>query len=156
MITREDVAALLSYDERSGVFTWRKSGSRAGKVQSRGYVQILIRGRAYYAHRLAWFYVHGEWPPSQIDHINCEKADNRIANLRLATRSQNQANRGVQPNNTSGFKGVTWCGPRGKWRAEIKVNRRKVCLGSFERLEDAAVAYEHAAKRYFGEFARIN
>jgi hypothetical protein len=101
-ITAERLRQLLHYDPERGVFTWlsrpaerswntRFAGTRAGTINGLGYVVIGILGRRYKAHRLAWLYVHGEWPGRELDHINCDKSDNRIANLRPATRSQNIA-----------------------------------------------------------------
>lgn len=161
MLDASTLRKVLDYDPRSGVFT-RRTGGRgvaAGDVagcldKRRGYLLIRVGGRLYKAHRLAWLYVHGEWPPNEIDHVNCEKNDNRIANLRLATGSQNQANKRLQANNTSGAKGVSWLANRNKWKARIRINGKLKHLGHFERIEDAADAYRLAASFHFGDFGR--
>jgi HNH endonuclease/AP2 domain len=91
-----------------------------------------------------------------VDHKNGDKLDNRKANLRLATRSQNNYNKGVQSNSSSGFKGVSWSKQRNKWRARIHVDKKEINLGFFEYQIDAAFAYNEAAIKYHGEFAKLN
>ena len=158
MITADALRALLHYDQETGEFAWRKTqkGVRwprpAGRRQSGGYVQICLHQRFYYAHRLAWLYVYNAWPDRQIDHINRDRGDNRIANLRLATASQNAANAVVRRTNQCGRKGVVK--DRRRWVARISVEGREIRLGSFATGSDASVAYEKAARHYFGEFAR--
>lgn len=167
MLTVERLRELLRYDPSTGVFTWNKSvaqkikiGDRAGRVTTGGrggtYLRIKIASREHYAHRLAWLYVHGEWPPvgMQIDHINGDSLDNRIANLRPATSSQNQANRRTQRQNTSGIKGVGWSKVDRKWRVRVTTNGWDRYVGVYDRIEDAAAAYSVAAQKYFGEFAK--
>ena len=124
-LTAERLRALLDYDPVTGVFTWKATrtgqavaGRIAGGALHTGYHRIQIDGRAFLAHRLAWLYVHEVWPQGQIDHINGVKADNRIANLREATASQNGQNRrGSQINNGSGLLGVYPHDASGRWRA---------------------------------------
>jgi hypothetical protein len=99
---------------------------------------------------LAWLYVHGEFPLF-IDHVNGDRADNRLDNLRLASKQQNQQNRGVQRNNKLGVKGVIKTSSA--FVAAITVNRRNIHIGSFRTLEAASAAYGAAAVKYFGEFA---
>jgi hypothetical protein len=161
MLTAERLRELLDYDAESGVFTWRVSpalgvpkGATAGSTHHTGYIFIRFKKRNYAAHRLAWFYVHGEWPPAgiDIDHANGDRSDNRIANLRLATRSQNCANRRRQINNTSGVTGVRKL--RGKWMARIKIGGEYQYLGVFAQFQDAVTARNEAAAKHFGEFAR--
>ncbi len=108
-------------------------------------------------HRVAWFLHHGEFPTTPIDHINLDKLDNRIENLRLCSYSQNSAYRPKQTRKTtSRFKGVSWQSSFNKWRAYIVVDGKKRGLGSFEIEEDAAKAYNQAAINAFGEFAILN
>lgn len=152
---------MLSYDPETGVFRWRRrNGSRcevgqeAGSVDRYGYILIRVDKTLLRAHRLAWQYVHGNPPASEIDHINGAPSDNRIANLRLASRSQNIANAKRSRANTSGAKGVYWCRQQQKWRARITVDRRSHHLGHFSNIADAQAAYLAAAKRAFGKFAR--
>lgn len=161
MLTAERVKQLLDYDPATGSFTWRENrggtarrGGRAGSINVLGYVDIGVSGRRCLGHRLAWLYVHGAWPPHEIDHINGNPADNRIANLRLATRTQNVRNTRRRHDNSSGVKGVYWIARCGKWRADIRVAGKGKHLGYFNRIEDAAAAYERAAAKHFGEFAR--
>lgn len=152
MITQSILALNLSYDPATGVFTWLqqcgrvKPGEIAGTISSNGYVQIRIKGRIYLAHRLAWLCMHGEMPALMLDHINMNKQDNRIANLRLANKSQNSQNTLASAANTSGYKGVSWSKQSKKWRASIKVNQKAKHLGFFELPEDAYAAYKNAAQ----------
>lgn len=101
ILTAERLRELLTYDPETGEFRWRYTrgcrarGQIAGTVTCLGYLTIAIDGRKYKAHRLAWLHVHGEWPYPEIDHINRIKLDNRLVNLRRATRAENNANRVV-------------------------------------------------------------
>lgn len=158
-ITADRLRELLRYDPETGVFTWLadrtgdvKAGSSAGSISgSTGYRLIMLDGRNYREHRLAWLFVHGEWPVSSLDHINRVRGDNRIANLRSATPAQNLANSKRRSDNTSGLKGVS--PKRGKWQARIKIDGHHYCLGSFVRPEEAHAAYMAAARKHYGSFA---
>jgi hypothetical protein len=164
MIDAKTIRELLNYDPQTGIFTWRprgissfdarEAGTVAGGGNGNGYSSITLRGHGgrYYAHHLAWLHFHGQWPSGVIDHINMNRADNRIANLRVANETQNRANTGRRRHNTSGFKGVSNCD--GRWRAKIGVNRKSIHLGTFNTPEAAHEAYMAAARRHFGEFAR--
>lgn len=160
MITAEDVRRVLAYDPETGDFTWRETfgravrGAKAGNINGRGYVTIKFRKRTHQAHRLAWLYVHGEWPNLEIDHINCDKTDNRLSNLRLATGRENVANTKRRSDNSSGHKGVFWDKQRNRWHARIMINGKNKHIGLFRLIEDAAKAYERAAIERHGEFAR--
>jgi len=170
MITADQARELLDYDPETGVFKWRFrprstfkserawatwntrfSGSAAGHHDNKGYISIRVLGRLYRAHRLAWLYTYGVWPDIEIDHINRVKTDNRIANLRNATQSQNSANTGMYINNTTGFKGVSRA--RKKFKAEITKNGVVMRLGHFSTPEEAHAAYCQAAEELHGEFA---
>ena len=109
-------------------------------------------GKTTYLHRLIANAVRGE----TVDHVNCDPLGNRRVNLRLATRSQQGMNKGMQSNNTSGFKGVSWIKKDQKWRASIQSNKRVHRLGTFDQAEDAARAYDKAAIVLHGEFANLN
>jgi hypothetical protein len=155
-ITAERLREALHYDPETGSFTWRinrraiRAGNAAGTKKSNGYIQIRIDQKTYLAHRLAWLYMTGDWPPHTIDHSNTDVSDNRFRNLREATQSQNNGNANLTKKNTSGRKGVSWKKSRGKWVASIHQKH----IGIFENLDDAAKAYAKAAQEYFGEFAR--
>jgi hypothetical protein len=152
---------LLDYDPETGLFTWKKNrgkrvcaGSIAGNLHHSGYINIRINGKLYPTHRLAYKMCYGSDPVGMLDHINMDKSNNRIANLRDATATQNQRNKRAPKNNTSGFKGVCWYPTRKSWRAHIKINKKFTHLGYYKTKEEAALAYEKAAKELFGEFAR--
>lgn len=169
-LSAEYVRSALDYDPATGIFTWRQradrkphwnrrfAGTRAGFPNEKGigknrpYHLIWLGGTPRKAHRLAWLWMTGEWPPLQIDHINGDSLDNRWANLRLATAAQNAANAGMYANNTVGFKGVSphKCG----YQARIGINGRLKALGVYKTPEEAHDAYMREARRVFGEFAR--
>jgi hypothetical protein len=154
----------LDYDPETGVFVWkpimvrkhqdkmwntRYAGKVAGKRDPRGYVRIGINQINYWAHRLAWAYTHGSLPTNaEIDHINRNKSDNRLANLRISNTWQNGRNKSLPSNNSSGICGVYWTLSEKKWVAGIRVNNRHIALGRFERKEDAAEARKAAERRY--------
>lgn len=154
----------LSYDPATGVFVrvdpphnnQRLIGKRAGSLTSNGYWNIRLNGRLWRAHRLAWLFVHGAEPTDQIDHINGIRDDNRIANLRLATNTENGRNRVVSKNNKIGLKGVCRKSLGERFTATIWVNGKNRHLGYFHTAEAAAAAYDLAAAKYHGEFAKYN
>ena len=149
-LTAERLREVLSYDPATGEFVWTERAyhavvaEKAGGRNRKGYIQICIDLRRYYAHRLAWLYVHGRWPAEQIDHINGVKDDNRIANLREATNAENQQNRRITRKNTSDHVGVSWHKKTQQWRAQISVNGRPKHLGCFDDIDDADKAYADA------------
>jgi hypothetical protein len=164
-VTLERLKEVLFYNPDTGEFFWRvtlsnraQAGSVAGAKAKGDYIRINIDGRRYLAHRLAWFYVTGEWPPRHIDHRDTNRRNNRFVNFRLATDSQNGANRKENRNNSSGFKGVVVDRRRlhmaRPFSARIKVKRRMINIGTFETAKDAHAAYCAAAQKHFGEFAR--
>ena len=160
MITQERLKQLLHYDAETGVFTWiahqRRPdliGTIAGFRQSQGYTEINVDNRKYKAHRLAWLYVYGAWPSKSIDHENRIKNDNRIDNLRDATKAQNEQNKGLRASNVSGATGVYWSKAAKKWQAYITVNQRAKYLGVFEEKDIAISVRREAERQYFGEFA---
>lgn len=148
MLTQERLKELLDYDPETGVFTWKvyrggrtKKGEKAGNVNGEGYTHIKVDGKQYKAHRLAWLYMYGTFPNKDIDHINRNKIDNSIYNLREVSNQQNSWNQKVAKNNTSGFTGVTWYKRVGKWGAYIKVDYKRKHLGFFAAPEQAHAAY---------------
>jgi hypothetical protein len=151
---------LLSYDPTTGLFTWKKSnstkpvvGTIAGTRHPHGYIRINIKRKMYYAHRLAWLYVHGAFPTHEIDHVDRDPANNRIDNLRLATHPQNASNAPKRRTNRSGLKGV--CHVRGRWIATISSNGRQMHIGMFDTAAEAHSAYLAAAKKYHREFMHV-
>lgn len=151
-LSQRDLQDALHYDPETGVFTWKndrqnhaKAGSVAGCANTSGYWCIGIGKENWPAHRLAWLYVHGRWPTDQIDHINRNPLDNRIANLREVSASENRQNIPAYRTNKSGYKGVHRFKANGKWQAQIRHERRRYHLGFYENVEDAAAAYAKAA-----------
>jgi hypothetical protein len=160
-LTQQRLRELFSYDPETGNFTRRlavskcQPGEKAGWLCGAGYLEIRVDCRRYLAHRLVWLYVFGRWPSHHIDHLNLEKTDNRLANLREATKSQNHANRPRPRNNRSGSKGVS-VRKSGNWSANITINGVGRCLGTFKSRDEATAAYKGAAEELFGEFARAD
>lgn len=156
-LTVERLRELLAYDPDTGEFRHRltrcsvKAGQLAGSIDSDGYIEMSVSGCKYKAHRLAWLYVHGEWPDTQVDHRNGVRNDNRFKNLRKATNAEQQQNRVTAKNNTSGHPGVSWHAQQRKWRARIQRDGHTVNLGSFDSFEDA-VAERAKAKAELHEF----
>lgn len=142
----------LSYDPETGLFTRRKTGRTAGSRHPSGYIVLMVSGVQYYAHVLAWIYVHGA-RPQVVDHKDRNKANNRLANLRAATFSLNHANAAAKRTHALP-KGVTLDKRRGRYFARIKVGDRQHWLGSFTTPEAAADAYAAACISHYGEFGR--
>lgn len=149
-LTQEALKSLLQYNADTGEFIWirrphirsvQKAGEIAGGMCNYGYVRIKIGGKSYKAHRLAWLYIHGEWPQEFIDHINGNRADNRISNLRCANNAQNQQNRKAGTNSAHGLLGVTWNCQANKWAARIMVNGKRKHIGYYGSPEEASSAY---------------
>lgn len=155
---QKELKELLHYDPETGAFTWLvsrgrvKVGAVAGGISGKGYIAIKINQARYYAHRLAWLYVHGHSPPNETDHINGIRTDNRLCNLRLATNSENQMNRKQNINNKSGFKGVSWHRATKKWLATGCLGGTVMQLGAFTNILEAIATREAFAKEHHGEF----
>lgn len=167
--TLEQLRDVLSYDPDSGVFRWRvrrhgyggyvEIGDVAGTLKpgkGGGYILIVVDQQNYRAHRLAWWFMTGKPAPQRIDveHENRDRADNRWKNLRLATRSQNNANTGLRCTNTTGVKGVhrVSSGYGKPWFARITVHGKRLHLGCFDTIEEAAAARRKAEIQYQGVF----
>lgn len=176
-ITPELVRRLVAYDPNTGLMTWRARDidlfSRAGhgadhtrarwntryaekpafvSIQSQGYRYGRIFKHGFLAHRVGWACHYGAWPAYEIDHINHDRADNRIANLRAASRLENAQNGKSHCDSASEFLGVSLMARDGVWVAQLKSRY----LGRFQSQREAALAYDAAAKRHFGAFANLN
>jgi len=146
--------ALLSYDPETGIFTWlvnrgpnKTAGNPAGSPDEEGYLRIGIDRRRYRAHRLAWFYVHGVWPEMELDHWDTDRTNNRIGNLREATRTVNMQNMRKSPAKASDLPmGV--CRDRRGFYSQISVHGRKINLGSYPTADAAHEAYVTAKRQY--------
>lgn len=156
MISQDELFEWLSYNPETGLFVWKKRpsnrvkiGDVAGSKMTIGYTSISIKNQSFTAHRLAWYYMTGDIPDMEIDHINMIKDDNRWVNLRIATKKQNTENRVIINSNTSGHTGVYWVGRYEKWSAKIVHNGKQIHLGYFHDKIDAAKARAKAEKELF-------
>lgn len=149
MITHERLLELCAYDPETGLLTWRKSKGAAkggkpvgGVHRVKGYGEACIDGEDFQTHRLIWFYVYGEWPRGEIDHINGKRDDNRIVNLRDVPSGINRQNqRAPHRRKRIGLLGAHYNKASGKWAAAICVNYKQMHLGLFETAEEAHQAY---------------
>jgi len=156
-ITHLRLQTLLDYNPDNGHFIWRlnkaggnaKLGKRAGYAHHTGYRYVCVDGKSIIEHRLAWFYVHRKWPAHDLDHINRNRADNRIANLRETTRAENCQNQPIRRSNKSGVTGVYFHNATGKWAASININKKQVHLGVYDTIEDAVRARRNAEKEHY-------
>lgn len=161
-LTHERLLTVLHYNPVSGKFTWLARisirimiGAEAGSLTPDGYIEIGVDGISYLAHRLAWFYMTGDWPVGQVDHRDTVRSNTAWENLREATHGQNVQNSGPRKNNKCGFKGVSFIKKIGLWHARIMHERKLYLLGYFDSPEEAHGAYAAKAKALHGEFARV-
>lgn len=162
MMTLERLKSVVHYDPVIGIFLWKERtanrvhyGDFALSKDAYGYYKFMVDGHSSPVHRAAWFYMTGEWPKNDIDHINGIRSDNRFCNLRQAERYQNLRNMRSR-GGTSKFKGVSFDPARGKWKAQIQIMGKNKYIGRYASEEEAAIAYNECAAREFGEFARLN
>lgn len=167
MVTQKEIIEALrnhfSYCPESGKFSLRHDSPnkrwKKGHVTEFdcgcGYLAIRILGKRIKCHRAAWMYFYGSEPDRNIDHINGDRKDNRIVNLRLATNGENSRNSAVRMTNTCGYKGVTKRKDCAKWQAAITVNGRRIHLGNHHTPELAYAAYCKASEQYHGNFGRV-
>lgn len=158
MITQQQLREHLHYNPDTGAFTRLVKtsnrsvvGSVSGGYGANGYYRVSVLGRRYFAHRLAWFYMTGEWP-KEIDHINCVRDDNRFCNIRDASRRENCVNTRVKASNTSGFKNVSFSRQKGKWMSRARIDGKRINLGLFETPEEAYEAWRNRAEPNDQEF----
>lgn len=149
-----ELLARISYDPISGEFRWAcagrgvAAGKAAGSLSRFGYHIIKLGRQQYRAHRLAWLIVHGEWPQGEIDHINGDRTDNRIANLRVVDRAANSQNRWTaHHDNSCGLLGATWNKQHKRWQAKLVARKVRHHLGYFDTAQQAHDAYVAAKKR---------
>lgn len=151
----ETINRFLAYCPKTGDLTRKMRigrltvGSIAGCITNGGYRSVMVNGRGMQAHRLAWLLFYGSEPIAEIDHINGVKTDNRILNLRIASRSENCRNRKIPSGNSSGHKGVSWNAYNAKWK--VYLNQKH--LGYFTNLADAIACITEARNREHGAFA---
>jgi hypothetical protein len=156
-LTQDQAKDLFEY--RNGDLYWKiskgqaKIGSKVGCFDKEGYRVTIINYKNYKVHRLI-FMMHYGFFPQQVDHINGNKSDNHIENLREATHSFNECNKAIQKNNTSGAKGVSWKKDIKKWVVRVGINKKQYRLGCFEDLELASLVAEMAREKYHKEYAR--
>lgn len=151
-LTQTQVRELFDYDSENGWLIRKKT--RAGNPWNKpcghkpyaphGYGEVGIAGKAYKTHRVIWLWHYGEWPENEIDHIDQNKMDNRIENLRNVSNSENQHNSSIRKNNSTGFPGVYWHKQFKKYQAQISINNKLIYLGRFTTPEEAFLAYQLA------------
>lgn len=143
MIILVELKKLLTYHKSTGKFYWKNDrggickGTEAGSLHGTGYVYIRINKKAYLAHRLAWFYVTGQWPEFQVDHKNRVRSDNRFKNLGDLSGSKNCLNRKPRKGSRSGVTGVAWKSRDNKWMVYVEQNKVRVNLGTYTDLDEA-------------------
>lgn len=167
-LTQDYLRSLLSYDAETGELIWRHrprdmfrdndkricgtwnaryAGTVANSIGTGGYVRVNILGTRYLGHRVIWMMVHGEWP-DEIDHINGNRSDNRLCNIRNVSRQENLRNLAKRSDNSSGHVGVHLNKKNGKWSAYVGIDGKQVHLGFFENLDDAIAVRAKASKAY--------
>ena len=165
MLTHRRLIEVADYNPKTGLFIRRSKSGRKGKIgavmgcKSKGpsaYTRIRIDGVLYLGHRLAWFYVYGAWPEDELDHRDQDRYNNRLDNLRPATRHYNSLNQGIRSDNKSGYKGVVWLKQKKRWRASATLNGTTHYLGTYRSARDAGAAYKAFVLEHHGEFANDN
>lgn len=150
LLSHKHLISVLDYNETTGIFVWKNGiggASKAGKAAgtctiAEGYIRICLSHKKYCAHRLAWFYVYSSWPENEIDHINGDKQDNRIKNLRDVSVRENGSNKFYHRKGK--LVGATFCKDKKIWRSQIEINKKTVHLGRFKTETEAHEAYKKA------------
>ena len=148
----------LNYDPETGKLTYsrkakgnKREGDKVGCIDRHGYIKVMFQGKMYFAHRIAWMLFYGAEPPELIDHINADKLDNRISNLRACTKPQNSANTTANLSKT-GLRGTVRV-KNGRFRSQIKHEGCMHYLGEHDTREAAHAAYQQASIRLHGKFS---
>ena len=151
------------FEYRDGHLFWVKPTARGVKIDQQfgcydnyGYRVGSLKGKRYYEHRLIWLYHYGEWPKDQIDHINGDRSDNRIENLRECAHQQNSFNRKSDRGSTSKYKGVHWSKQHKKWVAGYRYKRKRYYVGYYDTELEAAKAYDLTTASIHKNFQRKN
>ena len=159
MITQEELKELIDYNSETGVFTWKVSPARqvfsgdiAGTKRKDGYIQIKVKNELILSHRLVWIYMYG-YLPKYIDHINGQRDDNRIINIREVSNQQNSLNSKISKNNTSGIKGVYWDKSRNKWTVRLSIDGKCKFFKRFDDIDLAKLVIEEVRNKYHGKYA---
>jgi hypothetical protein len=158
-LTHERLLDLLQYNVEDGIFIWKikrkkgNIGAIAGTIGRNGYRIIGIDNKLYLAHRLAWFYVHKTWPEFVIDHINHNKLDNRIMNLRSVTQKENGKNILIKKSNASSANGVRFRsgGRKNPWQARVMHDKKEISLGHYSTFEEALLAREQWDQNFWSQ-----
>lgn len=157
MITQKQLQELVFYAD--GKLFWcqhryeKRNGTELGYISANGYVRTEIQGKKYYVHRLIFLYHHGYFP-ANVDHINGNRLDNRLENLREATSAQNNHNRSQDRRNKSGFKGVCWSKAVKKWHVQVGISNFQQSFGYFDDIELADLVAQEARDKYHKGFAK--
>lgn len=158
MLTYDRARELFEYDPETGNLLRKVRYGRPctppkpmRTLDKRGYFQVNIKGEVLKVHRVVWLLAYGSFPNGYLDHINGDKTDNRLSNLRVVSHRENIRNSKARSNSTTGLKGVRRTANPNRWRAGVKVADRHIHLGYFDTPEEAHLAYCKAASKYFGE-----
>jgi hypothetical protein len=161
-ITLSEISESIGYCPKTGIFKWKKPtsnsisvGRLAGTKNNNGYVRLRFKKKYYSCHHLAWLFSSGNFPDSQIDHINGVRCDNRILNLRLCSPTENQFNRGAQKNNKLGHKNIFFLKKKNRFCVRIYKHKKLQYVRSFKTLNDAIMARNKKAKELCGEFFKV-
>lgn len=149
----DEISARFSYNPETGSLTLKENGKVVGWASGNGYLKVDCKLKKYYAHRVAWFLTYGEWP-QEIDHINGDRSDNRLCNLRACTKFENARNSPKRAHSKQPYKGVRWSSTN-SWQARIRHNNQAITIGYFATAREAYEEYIFAALELHGDYARL-